>query len=182
MYRPIAPRLALIAASLLLGSCETLKSLDFHSQPPAPPGPCPRAVVADQAGHLTRFVGAEKDPAHVQFEAQIGDLVGDCGYDGSTIDVDMKVQILGSRGAADKTGKATFNYFVAIARRDKTVLAREAFDATIEFPGNQTQNGIIDEITQTIPLQTGQDGNDFVIIVGFEMTPDELNYNRQQGQ
>jgi hypothetical protein len=182
MHRSIAPRLALVAASLLLGSCETLKSLDFHSQPPAPPAPCPRAVVADQAGHLTRFVGADKDPAHVQFEAQIGDLTGDCGYDDSSIDVDMKVQILGSRGAANTTGQATFNYFVAIARPDKTILAREAFDATIEFPGNQTQNGVVDEIQQTIPLQSGQTGTDFVIIVGFEMTPDELEYNRKQGR
>jgi len=182
MHRPIALRLALVAASLLLGSCDTLKSLDFHSKPPAPPAPCPRAVVAADAGHLTRFAAGGKDPSQVQFEAQIGDLTGDCGYDDTSIDVDMNVKIIATRGPADTAQAANFNYFVAIARTDKTIIAREAFDARIEFSGNQTRNGIVEEIQQTIPIQPGEPGTDFVILVGFEMTPEELEYSRKQGR
>ncbi|MGH6927178.1 MAG: hypothetical protein ACREEV_02590, partial [Dongiaceae bacterium] len=77
---------------------------------------------------------------------------------------------------------AKVNYFVAVARSDKTVLARQAFDAVIELPGNQTRNEIIEEIEQTIPIPEGGSGGNLVIVVGFEMTPDELEFNRQQGR
>jgi len=182
MHRSHVLRLAVVGAALFLGSCETLKSLDFHSQPVAVLPPCPRAVAAADAGRLTRFAGSGSDPSQVQFEAEIGDITGDCGYSDTAIDVDMKVQLIATRGPADTTGKAAFNYFVAIARTDKTILARQSFDASIDFSGNQTRNGIVDEIEQTIPIQAGQPGTDFVILVGFEMTPEELDYSRKQGR
>jgi hypothetical protein len=181
MKNHLVLRLALAAVPLLLVGCDTLKSINFNPPPKVPP-PCPRAVVADNAGRLTRFAGAGADPSQVQFEAEIGDLTGDCGYGDTSIDVNLKIPIVGSRGPAHTTGPARFNYFVAIARTDQTILAREAFDASIDFPGNQTRNGIQEEIEETIPIQPGESGTDFVILVGFEMTPAELDYNRKQGR
>jgi hypothetical protein len=181
MTRHIALRLALLAAPLLLTACETLSSLDFSPEPEIPP-PCPRAVVGEGAGRLTRFDGGGKDPTHVLFEAEIGDLAGSCIYDDTEISVDMQIQILASRGPAATNDNANLNYFVAVARTDKTILAREAFDAVIELPGNQTRNEIIEEIEQTIPIPEGYSGANLVIVVGFEMTPDELEFNRQQGR
>jgi hypothetical protein len=94
----------------------------------------------------------------------------------------MQIQFAAARGPAAASENATFNYFVAIARTDKTILARESFDAVIELPGNQTRNGILEEIDQTIPIAEGQSGTNFVILVGFEMTPAELEFNREQGR
>jgi hypothetical protein len=174
-------RPAVVAASFLLGSCETLRSIDFNPEPEIPP-PCPRAVVADGAGRLTRFAGAGQDPADVAFEAEIVELTGTCGYDDESIDVEMQIQIAAARGPAATGDVAAFSYFVAIARTDKTVLAREGFDASIELVGNQTRNGIIEEVDQTIPLKEDETGVDFVILVGFEMTPAEFEYNREQNR
>src|SRR5262245_60681979 len=181
MTRPSALRLALLAAPLLLGACETLKSINFNPKPEAPP-PCPRAVVGENAGRLTRFSGAGKDPANVVFEAEIADLNGSCVYDGDTIEVDMQIQLMASRGPAATDDTAKFNYFVAVARTDKTILSRDSFDAVIELPGNQTRNQTVDEIEQTIPIKEGESGANLVIVVGIEMTSDELEYNRKQGR
>jgi hypothetical protein len=181
MTLPIALRLAFLAAPLLLGACETLRSIDFNPKPEAPP-PCPRAVVGDNAGRLTRFKGAGKDPANVVFEAEIADLAGSCVYDGDTIEVDMQVQLVAGRGPAATDDTAKFNYFVAVARTDKTILSRDAFDTVIELPGNQTRNETVEEIEQTITLAEGETGANIVIVVGIEMTPDELEFNRQQGR
>lgn len=181
MNRPTVLRLALLAAPLLLGACETLKSINFNPKPEMPP-PCPRAVVGENAGRLTRFSGAGTDPADVAFEAEITDVTGTCVYDGDTIEVEMQIQLVASRGPAATDDTAKFNYFVAVARTDKTILSRDAFDAAIELPGNQTRNGTVDEIDQTIPIAKGESGANLVIVVGFEMTPDELEYNRKQGR
>jgi hypothetical protein len=181
MNRPTVLRLALLAAPLLLGACETLKSIDFNPKPEAPP-PCPRAVVGDNAGRLTRFNGAGKDPANMIFEAEIADLAGSCVYDGDTIQVDLQVQIVAGRGPANTDDKAKLNYFVAVARTDKTILSRDGFDTVIELPGNQTRNQTVEELQQTIPLAKGETGANLVIVVGIEMTPDELEFNRKQGR
>lgn len=181
MTRHSALRLAVLAAPILLTACETLSSLDFSPDPEILP-PCPRAVVGEGAGRLTRFDGAGEDPTNVVFEAEIGDLAGTCIYDDTEISVDMQIQIIASRGPAATDDSAGFNYFVAVTRTDKTILARETFDAVIELPGNQTRNEIIDEIEQTIPIPEGGSGANLVIVVGFEMTSEELEYNRKQGR
>jgi hypothetical protein len=181
MIPRIALRLAFVAAPLLLAACDTLNSIDFSPEPEIPP-PCPRAVVGEGAGRLTRFDGGGRDPANVLFEAEIFDLAGSCVYDDEEIEIDMQVQIVASRGPAATDDEARFNYFIAVARADKTILARQAFDAAIELSGNQTRNEMIDEIEQTIPLPEGGSGANLVIVVGFEMTPEELEFNRQQGR
>ncbi len=181
MNRSTALRLALLAAPLLLGACETLKSINFNPKPELPP-PCPRAVVGENAGRLTRFSGAGKDSANIVFEAEIADLAGSCVYDDDSIDVDLQIQIVAGRGPAGTDDTAKFNYFVAVARTDKTILSRDAFDIAIELPGNQTRNQTVEELEQTIPLAKGESGADLVIVVGLEMTPEEFEFNRKQGR
>jgi hypothetical protein len=145
---------------------------------------CPRPAVAEDAGRLTRFAGESRDPSNILFEAVVADIVGSCGYDedGRVVDVDMQVQLVATRGPANKDERGPFNYFVAIARKDRTVLSRQAFDGLAEFPGNQTRVSLVDELEQTIPLKEGESGTDYVILVGFEMTPEELAYNRQRSR
>ena len=179
MNLPIALRLAFLAAPLLLGACETLKSIDFNPKPELPP-PCPRAVVGDNAGRLTHFSGAGKDAANIVFEAEIADLAGSCIYDDNSIEVDLQVQIIAGRGPAGTEDNAKLRYFVAVARTDKTILARDAFDTVIELPADHTRNQTVEELEQTIPISEGQSGEDLVIVVGFEMTPEELEFNRNQ--
>ena len=179
MTPPVALRLVFLVAPLLLGACETLRSLDFSPEPVIPP-PCPRAVVAEDAGRLTRFAGADQYETNMVFEAEITDLAGSCVYDDETIEVDLQIRIVAGRGPASTDDEAKLNYFVAVARTDKTILGRDAFDTVIDLSGNQTRNETIEELEQTIPIPEGGSGGNLVIVVGFEMTPQELEFNRQQ--
>ena len=181
MNRLTALRLAFLAAPLLLGACETLKSINFNPKPEPPP-PCPRAVVGDNAGRLTRFSDAGREPANIVFEAEVADLAGSCVYNDNSIEVDLQIQLIAGRGPAGTEDKARFNYFVAVARTDKTIVSRDAFDASIDLPGNQTRNQTVEELEQTIPLAKGESGANLVIVVGFEMTSEELEFNRKRGR
>ena len=140
--------------------------------------PCPQAVVLTDASRQVKFSGPGRDLTDVLFEASIqaGQLV--CEYDENVLDVDLQVQVVAQRGPANGDRLANISYFVAVARTDQTVLARENFDITIPFPGNRTRVSGLEEIGQVITLQGNETGRDYRIYVGLELTHEELEYNR----
>jgi len=164
---------ALLLAGLALAGC---------MQDAGPPLPCPRAVTVADAASLTRFDGTGRDLTDVLFEAEIAQIASACEYDEGVVDVTVQVQFVAQRGPADQQRRGDFAYFVAIADGEQTILARESFDAMIEFPGNRTRAGVVEELEQHIPLRADEPGAGYVIYVGFELTPDELAYNRQRSR
>ena len=165
--RPLRPLFGLLAVAVL-ASCA--------SEPET--RPCPQAVVLTDAARQVKFSGLGRDLTDVLFEAtiQTGRLV--CEYDDNTLDVDLQVQVVAARGPANTDRLAQINYFIAVARVDQTVLARESFDITIPFPGNRTRVSGIEEIGQVITLVGGEHGGNYRIYVGLDLTPEELEYNR----
>lgn len=167
------PRLLLsfsgLAAALLLAACA-------GAEPET--RPCPQAVVLSDAARQVKFSGQGRDLTDVLYEASIrtGNLV--CEYDENVLDVDLEVLIEAGRGPANSDRLANITYFVAVARRDETVLAREAFDIAIPFPGNRTRVSGLEEIGQVITLQGNEHGGDYRIYVGLDLTREELEYNR----
>ncbi|MEQ8355047.1 MAG: hypothetical protein RH942_05875 [Kiloniellaceae bacterium] len=139
---------------------------------------CPEAVVLTDASRQVKFSGQGRDLTDVLFEASIrtGRLV--CEYDENVLDVDLQVQVVAARGPANSDRLANISYFVAVARSDETVLARESFDIAIPFPGNRTRVSGLEEIGQVIQLAGGEDGGDYRIYVGFDLSREELDYNR----
>jgi hypothetical protein len=160
--------LAGLVAVLVLASCATEPETR----------PCPQALVLADAARQVKFSGQGRDLTDVVFEANIqtGRLV--CAYDDNVLDVDLQVRVVASRGPANSDRLANISYFVAVARTDQTVLARESFDIAIPFPGNRTRVAGLEEIGQVITLPGDDDGDDYRIYVGLELTPEELDYNR----
>jgi hypothetical protein len=174
-------RLAMsVAGLLLLSACQTTVFGSDQDAPSQAPPPCPQVSVVADAARLTRFQGAGRDVTDVLFEAEIQSPRSGCVYrDTGEIVISMVVPIVAARGPANQDGLALFNYFVAIARGNQ-VLARQVFDVEVPFEGNQTQVGYVDELEQTIPLQGTELGSSYVVYVGFQLTPAEMDFNRQR--
>lgn len=174
---------AFLAAALIgaLSSCTLF-------QEDEPPPPCPRVLAHQDATKITRFrEGPGRDLIDVEFEAEIVNARGGCVHDvddetqSGTLDVELIIELEIARGPADTDREATFGYFVAIPQFYPRPEGHEVFPAKVTFPGNQTRLRLIDDpVYLTIPLQAGQMGEDFEIIVGFDVTPEELDFNRQQ--
>jgi hypothetical protein len=175
-------RRGLLARPMTLAGIAVLGGLAACSafEPPEPPPPCPEVATVDDAAKLTRFAGEGRDLTDVAFEAEVGQLSGSCVTEDDVIDVELQVQFIASRGPADKDRRADFRYFVAVARTDQTIIAREEFDSYIEFPGNQTRAAIVEELAQHIPRVSGETGETYVIYVGFALTHEEVEFNRAQ--
>jgi hypothetical protein len=157
-----------LAAALLLASCA--------SEPET--RPCPQVVVLADAARQVKFSGPGRDLTDVVFEATIQAVRLVCEYDENVLDVDLQVRVVAARGPANGDRLANINYFVAVAQTDQTVLARQSFDIAIPVPGTRTQVSGLEEIGQVITLPAGLTGKDYRIYLGFDLTPEELEYNR----
>jgi hypothetical protein len=167
--RFLAPPLLIVAALVLLSSC--------NRTPPA----CPRATIIGDGSSVTKFrEGPGRDLTDVVAEGQIVDVAVECGYDRSGVDVALQVAITATRGPADRSRNAEFAYFVAITDAQRNILAKEVFQVRFEFPPNQQRVGQVDEIEPRIPLKDRAEGVSYQIVVGFQLTPEEIEWNRTQ--
>jgi hypothetical protein len=179
------PRLAtalrqcvLLVGALTMFACATAN---------APVVQCPVTRVLEDPAQLTRFkAGAGRDITDIEFDAAFVENTGagTCEIDDDEIDVELKVLIVANRGTANVSRQATFAFFITVVDQDDNVLVQngsafwERFEGRVDFPGNQTQVTYIDEFVTTIPLKSGLSARDIRIYIGFELSPEELEYNR----
>lgn len=151
--------------------------------------PCPVARVMAEPSELTRFRdGQGRDPTDILFEARFQQVSGECSYseDGGDIDIDLNVVIDILRGRANADGAATFRYFVAIVERDEevgpepAVHGRKAFAVQVAFPETRRNIRYTDVLGITIPRPDARSVRGYAVYVGFELTNEELAYNRRK--
>ncbi len=145
--------------------------------------PCPQAGILKDAQRLTKFLpGPGRDLTDVVFQIRLANVRTKCTYGKSGVKIDMLVDISAERGPADKSRKAVFAYFVAIANPAGTILARERFTALIPFVPNVSRAIASEELEQMIPLPRGRSAENYRIIVGLQVTREELKFNRRSRQ
>jgi hypothetical protein len=156
-----------------------LAALSACSTPSNPSYPCPVAGVLGDAETLTDFRGGQ-DPTNLVRHATISDVSLTCGYNIKKRIVNSKLAftITLDKGPAEQAGSVTIPYFVAISRGGKYVLARKAFTRTLSYgdASRVSERETVPDIH--IPLAEGLQGNSYQVIVGLELTPAELGYNR----
>jgi hypothetical protein len=143
---------------------------------------CPRLAIPDDVGRMTRFrEGPGRDLTDVAYTARLAKADGFCTTEKSGVKVEMTVQLVVERGPASTGAPVDLQYFVAVTDPARRVLAKEVFPAQIAFEGNQRVSGSSEEIEERIPIPRGADPGSYSIIVGFQLTPEEVEYNRRRG-
>jgi hypothetical protein len=143
---------------------------------------CPRLAVLDDVGRMTKFrEGPGRDLTDVLYTARLAKADGFCTTEKSSVKVEMTVQLVVERGTASTGAPVDLQYFVAVTDPARRVLAKEVFPARIPFEGNQRVAGSNEEIEERIPIPRGADPGTYSIVVGFQLTPEEIEYNRRRG-
>ncbi len=164
---------ALSAAVLAAGGCALLNE--------GSPNICPATAILDDAGELVRFTAASpKGPGDVAFTARMKYISGVCQVDEKDVVMELNTLMEAKRGPANESGQVKFAYFVAILGKDKTVLTRTKFPMIAKFQKRETKLDFSDAVTVTIPRKEGDVPKDYIVYIGYEMTPDELAYNRKK--
>ncbi len=165
--------------SVTLGACAELSNAP-------PPPPCPPVTTLGDAAIITRFIeGPGRDLIDIDFTGKITHLSGKCTYEyfsdagDGEVRVNVRPEFRIERGAANKDRSAKFEYFVSILDYQGNILDKQTFPYSANYWKNRQT--IIDRdapVELTIPLNSGQTGRDFNIYVGFQLSREELNYNR----
>lgn len=174
VWRSCATALAAVGLAALVAGCSSNK----------PEPACPGGVIPIDAAKITRFRdGPGRDLTDVLVTGNIQDiLVDQCEYEKDAVDINnFQIAITADRGPADRSGVVDFEYWVAIVDPERKILNRRTFPVHLEFKDNLTHVGtVIDSLQLRIPMPDVMKAPRYQVIVGFQLTPDELAWNRSQ--
>ncbi len=148
--------------------------------------PCPKATILEDTSTLTRFRdGPGRDLIDVDFTGTIEHLNGSCIFDvdktdAGVLNMDVQVEVRVDRGPANQDHQAKFEYFVSILDSAGNVMTKEVFPFGVEFYGNKTTSRDSDApVSMVIPVTAKQESRDFTVFVGFQLSAEEIRYNRE---
>jgi hypothetical protein len=173
-WRPCVRRAVAVAALALgLAACSALPGA-------VPQGPCPRVSILSDASSVTQFKsGLAQDLIDIEYEAEIVQVAPKCSYDrDGRITTVTTLSLIATRGPAAHSHDANFIFFVAVIDQNQRVLARERFESMLQFARSQRRAGVEEEIEGVIPLAAGLSGANYEILVGFELSQEQLDFNR----
>ncbi len=172
-----------VVALMALSGCQSTKDVFAFGDAATKsnPGPCPRAFSLYDAQRIVELKGPESF-ASVGFTGEIGNIRSLCRYyDLEPIVADMEIDMDFGRGPAASGDVATYEYFIAVTRKNVAVIHKEVFPITVKFPPGQDRVSITEKINRiTIPrLGENTSGINFEIAVGFVVTPEQRAFNAE---
>ncbi|MBL4595741.1 MAG: hypothetical protein JKX99_04085 [Robiginitomaculum sp.] len=174
------PILFICVGALALSSCQTAKSLIGATPPAVNEGVCPQALVLWDAARKVQ-IGEPQTYANIGFTAEILSVRSLCTYVGTNpIDATLEIDFAFGRGPAAVGMEADFSYFVSVTRKNRAIITKETYPLPIKFrQPDQIVRHTEKFASILIPrLQQNTSGNNFEIIVGFELNENELEFAR----
>jgi len=164
----------LLAAALLtlLPACSMFDKKDERA--------CPRIEVVSDLSRLVKFQdGPGRDLSDIVLMARIDDVKSGCKYDKTGVTIALAVSLVGERGRAGAgAAKRDVTYFVAVTDRARQIIDKPLFTSQFEFSDKKAAS-INDEFELRIPLSPTASASDHTIILGFQLTPEEIDFNER---
>lgn len=173
---------AFLAAALMIGACSSSSPVAevFDSRQNA--GPCPSSGSVYGAERIVEFSdGNSSSYNNITYTGEIVGVELFCRYaDGDPVLAEIEIDFAFGKGPDAIEDVHDYTYFVAVTRRNRSILKKERFVTRADFKGNkvtgarETVDSIrIPRVDETIS------GANFEILVGFELTDEQLNFNRE---
>lgn len=195
------PLALILCACLALSACSTLQNglgglertadiitggnekLINHNQ-------CPDVEISEELSQLYQFTGKSDvkkgiipDEKTLKSKTKI-DLQSDyCSYENKAVTVDIALNFtgeLGPHGRLTKTDDPLYSYpfFVAILDNFGKIIAKQIFTANLHYMNEGEETSYHETIRQIIPVDKASDGHKFNIVIGFQLSEEQLAYNR----
>jgi len=169
------------AAALILGACSSSNRVGQVFDTRQNAGPCPSAGSIYGVDRVVKF--ADENSGRYSDIAYTGEIVGVklfCRYaDDNPIIAEIDIDFAFGKGPQATADEHDYTYFVAVTRRNRRILHKERFSVRADFNGEVVTGTrqLIDSIE--IPrVDETISGANFEILVGFELTEDQLEFNR----
>lgn len=133
---------------------------------------CPAVDVLQETGSVTRL----KDGS-VASRANIGDFTGSCAIGRSETVMTLSIPVVGTQGPAGAPGTTEqYPMFAAVVDPDSKPLSKQPLAATLTYDARMATVAIPAEVH--VPLRAGTKAGQYQVLLGFQLTPEELAFNR----
>jgi hypothetical protein len=140
---------------------------------------CPGAVVAPDVDRVAQLGAPGGDLGDVVSAAKIDGVTTRCSTEKDGLAVDTRISFVLLRTNFD-VKRTDFPYFVAVADADRRILSKSVFRLDQEFVPRQSSRNVAEDITARIPMRSPAEGGGYIVVVGFQLTPEQLEFNRKQ--
>lgn len=141
---------------------------------------CPKVSIIRDLSEVTVLRPGGRDLTDLESRAALADFSGNCDYTSTGVTVNVNLFLIAERGPAMKGDSAKYQYFVALAKPDDSIVSKVYFDTDVTFPAGQPRAGSKEELAPKIPLPKDANAKDWKVYLGFQLTPDQLAFNRAQ--
>ena len=158
----------LVAGALALAGCQGLVDQSGRA--------CPSIAILADTDTVSVFV-RPGDPTTVAAEATISGLNSACRANDERVEVEIAFQITALRGPTSNAPALEVPFFVAVTDARGKVLGKDIFFSRLTFDetGHATT---VEQLVEDIPMADGESPVVFQVILGFQLTPEELQYNQ----
>lgn len=146
-------------------------------------GPCPLMGVLYDSSRLVKFNEPNSQRyANIEYTGEMQGVNGLCRYvEADPIRMNLEIQMAFGRGPAATSDRQTYRYWVAVARRGRAPIEKAYFDVEVRFRRGESVVTRTEQIEEIVIPRANEEisGENFEILVGFELTPDQLAFNRE---
>ena len=169
-----------VALSLIAPVALALAGCASDESPAPQPPACPPTLILQGAERTAAYSpGADPTPSALQHMAVLTNLASACSFGGDGVDVDLAFDLIAERGPAMTGDTAELTYFVATLGPGEEVLAKQLLTSEIAFEPEERVAGIAEELTYRLPSVTAGQGQGYLIYLGFQLDPAELDQRLQ---
>ena len=192
--------LAFAAVALLLTGCETANSVESYfkglnwgtqtssqAQFISAPKGCPKVAIFPELSKVSEFTTptstSKDDLVSAAYILNVGTR---CVYNNDRFLSDIQITFngeLGPKGRQRDADEATFShpYFFAVVGPNGGISSKKVFALTTTYPANKTRTTSTQTVQEQIVLPDREAGEQYTVYIGFQLSEEQLQYNRDMG-
>jgi hypothetical protein len=146
--------------------------------------PCPQVEIVDDLSSISDFSHPRnQDKDHLISRVNLKSAESTCKLSAKTAIIDLKLLFdgkLGPKGRNNASERPFFSYpfFIAVTTPTGKIMAKEIFAASITYAANEDEHTYFENLRQIIPIKSKNQASNYRVLVGFQVTSDQLVYNR----
>lgn len=148
-------------------------------------GNCPSVSVRPDLARISDFYNPAITTENTKTsEATITGVSNTCRIENHKIIMQIDLTVSGKTGPKARikpTDKPNFSYpyFIAVTDSKGNVLSKEIFATSLSYDSKQNETKTNETVFQNMPIPDTGAGEIYNVVVGFQLTPEQLTYNNK---
>lgn len=149
-------------------------------------GKCPSVSIRPDLAYMVDFYDPAKPSEKTKIsEATMTNVQNTCRLENGRIAMQVDLSVHGKTGPkarvkpSDKPSFA-YPYFIAVTDSKGSVISKDIFAVSMGYAADQNETSTNETVFQNMPVPDSSVGEFFNVVVGFQLTNEQLTYNHQK--